>query len=282
MNEIDIIERTYSTHKGDNLPLNTPSPLHMQEHKNYLIDMDGVLISGNTLIPGADGFIQRLHERENKFLLLTNNSRHTPRDLAFNLQKIGLNIQTENIFTSALATARFLHAQKPGGTAYVIGESGLTSALYEAGFIITEHNPDYVVLGETLNYNFDQVTRAIRLILNGARFIGTNPDTTGPSESGIIPACGAMAALIEKATNRQPFFVGKPNPLMMRSALNYLGVHSEETVMIGDRMDTDMIAGVQTGLDTILVLSGVTTVDSIDSFPYVPTHVVNSVADIYP
>jgi NagD protein len=256
--------------------------LKMNERHNYLIDMDGVLISGNRIIPGADGFIKRLRDSDSKFLVLTNNSRHTPRDLAFNLQNIGLPINADNIFTSALATARFLNSQKPGGTAFVIGESGLTSAIHEVGYIITEHNPDYVVLGETLNYNFDQITRAIRLILEGARFIGTNPDATGPSESGIIPACGAMASLIETATGVRPFFVGKPNPLMMRSALNYLGVHSEETMMIGDRMDTDMIAGVQTGLDTVLVLSGVTRLEMVERYPYVPNHVVPSVASIYP
>jgi NagD protein len=256
--------------------------LRMEQRKNYLIDMDGVLISGSTLIPGADTFINRLHESGSKFLLLTNNSRHTPRDLAFNLQKTGLHITENNIFTSALATARFLHAQKPNGTAYVIGESGLTAALHQIGYIITEHNPDYVVLGETINYNFDQVSRAVRLILAGARFIGTNPDATGPSESGIIPACGAMAALIETATGVPAFFVGKPNPLMMRSALNYLEVHSEDTMMIGDRMDTDIIAGVQTGTGTILVLSGVTRLDLVERYPYGPNYVVNSVADIYP
>jgi len=256
--------------------------LQLAQLKNYLIDMDGVLISGSTIIPGADAFIQRLRERGAKFLLLTNNSRHTPRDLAFNLQKIGLHITEQNIFTSAIATARFLQSQKPNGTAYVVGESGLTAALHEVGYIITEHEPDYVVLGETLNYNFSQITRAIRLIMGGSRFIATNPDATGPSEGGILPACGATAALIETATGIRAFFVGKPNPLMMRSALNYLGVHSEDTIMIGDRMDTDVVAGVQTGLDTILVLSGVTYLENVTRFPYLPTHIVQSVADIEP
>lgn len=250
--------------------------------KSYLIDMDGVLISGTKMIPGAGEFIERLRARGAKFLLLTNNSRHTPRDLAFNLQITGLNINAENIFNSAIATARFLNAQKPNGTAFVIGESGLTSALHEVGYIITEHDPDYVVLGETLNYNFDQISRATRLIMGGARFIATNPDANGPTESGIVPACGAMAALIEKAAGTKAFFVGKPNPLMMRTALNYLGVHSEDTLMIGDRMDTDIVAGVQAGIDTILVLSGVTRREDVSPHPYVPTHIINSVADIYP
>jgi NagD protein len=256
--------------------------LKIAESKSYLIDMDGVLIRGKSLIPGADEFIQRLHDRGSKFLLLTNNSRHTPRDLAFNLRDIGLNIQAENIFTSALATARFLHTARPDGTAYVIGESGLTSALHDIEYIITDHDPDFVVLGETASYNFDQVTRAARLILNGARFICTNPDVNGPGDGGIVPASGAMAALIETATGVKAFFVGKPNPFMMRSALNYLDVHSEETLMIGDRMDTDIIAGVQTGMDTILVLSGVTPLAEVGRYPYVPSHIVSSVADIYP
>lgn len=264
------------------MALNQAKQLLVAGTKNYLIDMDGVLISGSRIIPGADEFVQRLRQGKKKFLLLTNNSRYTPRDLAFNLQKIGLEISAENIFTSAMATARFLHAQKPNATAYVIGESGLTSALHEVGFIITERDPDYVVLGETLNYNLDQITRAIRLILGGARFIATNPDANGPAEDGIVPACGATAALIETATGIKAFYVGKPNPLMMRSALNYLGVHSEDTIMIGDRMDTDMVAGVQTGMDTILVLSGVTRLELVAQFPYVPTHIVNSVADIVP
>ena len=256
--------------------------LKMDKLKNYLIDMDGVLVSGSTLIPGADQFIQRLRDREAKFLLLTNNPRHAPRDLAFNLQKIGLNIESGNIFSSAMATALFLQSQRPGGTAYVIGESGLTSALHDVGYIITEHNPDYVVLGETLNYSFDQISRAIQLIMQGSRFIATNPDATGPTENGIVPACGAMASLIQTASGITPFFIGKPNPLMMRSAMNYLGVHSEDTYIIGDRMDTDVIAGVQSGLGTILVLSGVTRLENVGGFPYGPNHIVSSVADIYP
>ncbi|HEX9012967.1 MAG TPA: HAD-IIA family hydrolase, partial [Anaerolineaceae bacterium] len=255
---------------------------HPEPKKNFLIDMDGVLIKGDALVPGADAFIQRLRDSDTKFLVLTNNSRFPPRDLAFNLQRVGLNIQTENIFTSAMATARFLESQKRGGTAYVIGETGLTSALYECDFIITDSQPEYVVLGETYGYIFDHITRAVRLISAGARFICTNPDPNGPGEGGLVPACGAMAALIQSATGVQPFFVGKPNPLMMRSALRFLGVHSEETVMVGDRMDTDIIAGVQSGLDTILVLSGVTLFENVDRFPYSPGHIVTSVAEIFP
>lgn len=248
--------------------------------KNYLIDMDGVLISGSTLIPGADIFIDRLRKADAKFLVLTNNPRYTPRDLAHNLQRIGINIEAERIFTSAMATARFVQSQRPNGTAFVLGESGLTSAIHDVGYIITDHSPDYVILGETDNYNLETLTRAIRLIADGSRFIATNPDTSGPSENGIVPACGAIAAMIERATGVAPLFIGKPNPYMMRAAINYLKVHSEETMMIGDRMDTDIIAGVQSGLETTLVLSGITKSEMVARFPYTPTNIVLSVADI--
>ncbi|MCS7221999.1 MAG: HAD-IIA family hydrolase [Anaerolineae bacterium] len=254
----------------------------MQPPKSYLIDMDGVLVSGHTMIPGADQFIERLKARGAEFLVLTNNPIYTPRDLAHRLQAIGLHIPPERIFTSAMATARFLHSQKPGGKAFVIGESGLTEALHEVGYIITDIEPDYVVLGETLGYNLERITRAIRLIAAGAHFIATNPDPSGLSEGGLVPACGAMAALIEKASGVSPFFVGKPNPLMMRMALNYLNVHSENTVMIGDRMDTDIVAGVESGMETILVLTGVTRLEQVARYPYQPTRIVRSVAEIEP
>jgi len=251
-----------------------------QPLKNCLIDMDGVLISGSTMIPGADAFIERLREQGVEFLVLTNNPIYTPGDLAHRLANIGLEVSAERIFTSAMATARFLEAQKPGGTAFVIGESGLTTAVHDAGYVITDINPDYVVLGETETYNFAQITQAVRLVMGGARFIATNPDSSGPTEEGIIPACGAMAALVETASGKSPFFVGKPNPLMMRTALNYLNVHSEDTAMIGDRMDTDIVAGVESGMETILVLSGVTSRSDVDSYPYQPTRIVGSVAEI--
>lgn len=247
---------------------------------SYLIDMDGVLVKGNTLIPGADKFIERLHEKEIKFLLLTNNPLMTPSDLAHRLQRIGLSITEKDIFTSAMATARFLQKQKPGGKAFAIGESGLMVALHEVGYILTDYEPDFVVLGETNTYNFEQITRAVRLVAGGAHFIATNPDATGPTDTGIVPATGAMAALIEKATDRSPFFIGKPNPFMMRAALNHLGVHSEDTTMIGDRMDTDIVAGIQSGLGTILVLTGTTKREDLPSYPYQPQRVVGSVEDI--
>jgi NagD protein len=248
--------------------------------QNFIIDMDGVLVRGKAPIAGASEFIQRLKETESEFLVLTNNPLYTPRDLAHRLQTIGLEIPAARIFTSAMATASFLENQRPNGTAYVIGESGLTEAIHKAGYVITDIQPDYVVLGETHTYNIEMITKGIRLIVDGARFIATNPDTSGPSERGIVPACGAMAALMEKASRKAPFFVGKPNPLMMRTALNYLNVHSEDTVMIGDRMDTDIVAGVESGMRTILVLSGVTGREDVERFPYRPTTILDSVADI--
>lgn len=252
----------------------------MRSYKNYLMDMDGVLVRGRTAIPGAADFIARLNEMGLKYLVLTNNPLYTPRDLAHRLQTAGLNVPEGRIFTSAIATARFIQAQKPDGKAFVIGESGLTSAIHALNYVMTDHDPDYVVLGETHGYNVTDITRAIRLIMQGARFVATNPDPSGPSEEGIVPACGAMAALIETASGVAPFFVGKPNPLMMRSALNYLGVHSEDTVMIGDRMDTDIIAGVNSGIETILVLTGVTRAAEVDRFPYRPNAVVESIAHV--
>jgi NagD protein len=254
----------------------------MSSLKHYLIDMDGVLVRGRNMIPGADQFIARLKAREAEFLVLTNNPVYTPRDLAHRLQTIGIAIPSERIFTSAMATARFLQSQRPNGTAFVIGESGLTEAIHSVGYIITDMDPDYVVLGETNTYNFELITKTIRLLMEGAQFIATNPDASGPSERGVVPACGALAALIEKASGKMPFFVGKPNPLMMRTALNYLGVHSEETVMVGDRMDTDIVAGVESGMDTILVLSGVTRREDVDRWPYRPTRIANSVAEVDP
>jgi NagD protein len=252
----------------------------MHTVKNFITDMDGVLVKGRQIIPGADRFIARLEELGREYLVLTNNPLYTPRDLAHRLASIGLEIPPERLFTSAMATASFLHSQRPEATAFVIGESGLTQAIREIGYVITDTDPDYVVLGETETYNYGVITKAVRLIEAGAQFIATNPDVSGPSEGGTVPGCGAMAALIEKASGRAPFFVGKPNPLMMRSALNYLDVHSEDSAMIGDRMDTDIVAGVESGMRTILVLTGVTRREEIERYPYRPTWVVDSVADI--
>nr|WP_202533563.1 HAD-IIA family hydrolase [Streptomyces sp. SID3212] len=242
--------------------------------------MDGVLIHEGVPIPGAAEFLKALRESGKPFLVLTNNSIYTPRDLQARLARMGLDVPVANIWTSALATAKFLEAQRPDGTAYVIGEAGLTTALHDIGYILTDHEPDYVVLGETRTYSFEALTRAIRLINGGARFICTNPDETGPSTEGPLPATGAVAALITKATGKDPYFAGKPNPLMMRTGLNAIGAHSETSAMIGDRMDTDVLAGLEAGMETFLVLTGVTTPAEIDRYPFRPSSVVDSIADL--
>ncbi|WP_189055312.1 HAD-IIA family hydrolase [Longimycelium tulufanense] len=244
------------------------------------MDMDGVLIHEEHLVPGADAFLAELRENGVPFLVLTNNSIFTPRDLRARLLRTGLDVPESAIWTSALATARFLNTQRPHGSAYVIGEAGLTTALHSIGYVLTDRDPDYVVLGETRTYSFEAITKAIRLVEAGARFIATNPDETGPSREGVLPATGSVAALIERATGRGPYYVGKPNPLMMRSALRALGAHSENTLMIGDRMDTDVRSGLEAGLQTILVLSGISVADTAERFPYRPTKVLGSVADL--
>jgi NagD protein len=245
-----------------------------------MTDMDGVLVHEGRMIPGADAFVNRLREAGRPFLVLTNNSIYTPRDLQFRLRSSGIDVPEEAIWTSALATAAFLADQRPGGSAYVIGEAGLTTALHDVGYVLTDNAPDYVVLGETRTYSFTAVTTAIRLILGGARFVATNPDSTGPSAEGVLPATGAVAALMTRATGVDPYFVGKPNPLMMRAALNRLQAHSESTVMIGDRMDTDVVAGLEAGMRTVLVLTGIMRAEDIDRFPYRPSRVVTSIADL--
>jgi NagD protein len=246
------------------------------------MDMDGVLVHEEHAIPGADRFVARLRERELPFLVLTNNSIYTRRDLAARLAASGIDLPEEAIWTSALATARFLEQQRPGGTAFAIGEAGLTTALHAAGYTLTERNPDYVVLGETRTYSFERIAQAIRLIVAGARFIATNPDPTGPTPDGPLPATGSVAALISRATGVAPYFVGKPNPLMMRSALNAIDAHSETTAMVGDRMDTDVVAGLEAGMHTVLVLTGSTRRDEAERFPYRPSRIVDSVADLLP
>ncbi|MCU1614907.1 MAG: nagD [Frankiales bacterium] len=246
----------------------------------WLTDMDGVLVHEGDALPGAADFLHRLTERGRRFLVLTNNSIFTPRDLAARLARAGLHVPETSIWTSALATADFLSGQLPGGSAYVIGEAGLTTALYEVGYTLTDVDPDYVVLGETRTYSFEAITRAVRLIGQGARFIATNPDVTGPSPEGPLPATGSVAAMITKATGAEPYFVGKPNPMMFRSAMNRIEAHSETTVMIGDRMDTDVVAGIEAGLETILVLSGVVRAEEVARFPFRPSRICNSIADV--
>ena len=248
--------------------------------RNWLIDMDGVLVHEETAIPGADMFLARLGELGMRFMVMTNNSIYTPRDLSARLRASGLDVPETAIWTSALATARFLKRQRPGGSAFVIGEAGLTTALHDAGYTLTEREPDYVVLGETRTYSFERVTRAVRLVAEGARFIATNPDPSGPTKEGPVPATSAVAALISTATGVQPYYVGKPNPLMARSALNALDAHSETSGVIGDRMDTDVKSGLEAGMFTVLVLTGSTAAGDVERFPYRPSMVAASVGEL--
>ena len=246
----------------------------------WLTDMDGVLVHEGHVLPGAEALITKWQNDKTPFLVLTNNSIYTPRDLSARLRAGGLDVPEDRIWTSALATASFLHSQNPKGSAYVIGETGLTQALHDVGYIQTDTNPDYVVLGETRNFNFENLTKAIRLINGGARFIATNPDPTGPSNEGVLPATGSVAALITKATGKHPYIVGKPNPMMFRSAMRKIGAHSESTGMIGDRMDTDVVAGIEAGLHTVLVLTGIADQKEIERYPFRPTEILNSVEDL--
>ncbi|MBW8172217.1 HAD-IIA family hydrolase [Ornithinimicrobium sp. Arc0846-15] len=244
--------------------------------------MDGVLVHEEHALPGAADFIAELTSTGARFQVLTNNSIYTPRDLQARLSASGIELPEESIWTSALATADFLSTQKPNGSAYVIGEAGLTTALHDVGYVLTDRNPDYVVLGETRTYSFEAITRAIRLVEAGARLIATNPDPTGPSSEGSLPATGSVAALITRASGVEPYFVGKPNALMMRSALNRIDAHSESTIMIGDRMDTDIRSGMEAGLRTVLVLSGSTKESEVDRYPYRSTWIKPSIAEVVP
>lgn len=254
--------------------------MKISEKQGFICDMDGVLYHGNRLLPGAAEFVNWLIENDKNFLFLTNSSQYTPRELQQKLARMGINVDQSHFYTSALATAHFLDNQAPGCSAYVIGEHGVLNALYDRGITYNDVDPDYVVVGEVSSYNLEQITRAVRLVNAGARLIGTNSDLTGPTENGIAPACRALISPIELATGRTAYFVGKPNPLMMRTGLRLLGVHSEDAVMVGDRMDTDIIAGIETGLDTVLVLSGVTRRVDTEMYPYRPTIVLDSVGDI--
>jgi NagD protein len=246
----------------------------------WLTDMDGVLVHENHPLPGAAELLEQWTDTGTPFLVLTNNSIYTARDLAARLAASGLRVPEERIWTSALATADFLAQQMPGGSAFVIGEAGILTALHDAGFIMTDTDPDYVVVGETRNYSFEAITKAIRLIRDGARFIVTNPDRTGPSAEGPLPATGSVAALITHATGREPYVVGKPNPMMFRSALNKIGAHSESTGMIGDRMDTDIVAGIEAGLHTVLVLTGISDQTEIERYPFRPSEILAGVHEL--
>ena len=252
----------------------------LRKHKGFICDMDGVIYHGNRLLPGVKEFVDWLYKEDKNFLFLTNSSERSPKELQQKLKRMGLEVDESHFYTSALATARFISSQAPGCSAYVIGGAGLIMALHDEGITMNDVDPDYVVIGEGNNYNYENVLKAVRLVLRGARLIGTNSDLTGPSEEGLIPACRAMIAPIEMATGQTAYFVGKPNPLMMRTGLWNLQVHSEDAVMIGDRMDTDIVAGIETGLDTVLVLSGVTDRNDVKKFPYRPRLILNGVGDI--
>jgi NagD protein len=248
----------------------------------FICDMDGVIYHGNRLLPGVKEFVAWLQQENKQFLFLTNSSERSPLDLERKLARLGIEVGADHYYTSALATAGFLASQHPGGTAYVIGETGLTNALYDVGFSMNDSNPDYVVIGETRSYSYERLAKAAQLVSRGARLIGTNPDITGPAEDGIVPATGALIAPIELATGKKAYFVGKPNPLMMRHALKRLGCRREEAVIIGDRMDTDIIAGIESDMQTVLVLTGVTARVDLPRFPYAPSLVLDGVGQIVP
>lgn len=248
--------------------------------KGFISDMDGVIYHGNKILDGVADFVNWMLDNDKKFVFLTNSPEKTPHELSMKLERMGLKVSADHFYTSAMATAAFLSSQKPDCTAYVIGEAALTKALYDQGIYMNDVNPDYVVVGETRTYNFEKIEKAIELVNKGAKLIGTNPDITGPTERGIMPATGSLIAPIEIATGKKAYFVGKPNPLMLRHGLHKLGCHSEEIAFIGDRMDTDIIAGIESNVDTVLVLTGVTSMESIDLFPYRPKYILNGVGDI--
>lgn len=252
----------------------------LREKKGFICDMDGVIYHGSTLLPGVSKFVDWLYKEDKEFLFLTNSSARTPLELKLKLHDMGLDVDESHFYTSAQATAKFVAQQEHHCSAYVIGQPGLVGALYEAGVVISDKDPDYVIVGEVSNYNYETICKAVSLVLGGSKLIGTNSDLTGPTDHGLAPSCRALIAPIELATGRNAYFIGKPNPLMMRTGLKRLGVHSAEAAMIGDRMDTDIVAGIETGLDTVLVLSGVTSRTDIDSFPYRPRLVLNGVGDI--
>ena len=255
---------------------------NLRSKKGFICDMDGVIYHGERLLPGVKEFVDWLYREDKKFLFLTNASGKTPKELQSKLARMGLEVDESHFYTSALATANFIRSQAPNSSAYVIGAPGLFNALYEAGITTNGVDPNYVVVGETNNYNYESILKAVHLVQNGAKLIGTNTDMTGPSEAGIIPACRALIAPIELATGKSAYFVGKPNPLMMRTGLRLLGVHSHEAVMVGDRMDTDIVAGIETGLDTVLVLSGCTTRGDVENYAYRPHYILDGVGCIPP
>lgn len=253
---------------------------NLRAKKGFICDMDGVIYHGNRILDGVIPFVNWLTSEGKEFIFLTNSSERTPLELSQKLKRMGLDVDVSHFYTSALATAEFLHAQKPGCSAYVIGEAGLMNALYDQGIYMNDVNPDYVVVGETRTYSFEKLEKAVSLINKGAKLIGTNPDITGPTEKGIMPATGALISPIEITTGKKAYFIGKPNPLMLRHATKALGCHGFETAIIGDRMDTDIVAGIESLIDTVLVLSGCTTKDMIEQFPYRPKYVLSGVGDV--
>ncbi|MCK4514633.1 MAG: HAD family hydrolase [Spirochaetaceae bacterium] len=246
----------------------------------FLCDMDGVIYHGNRLLPGVLEFVQWLRDKDKRFLFLTNASDRSRKELKQKMGRLGIDVEEEHFYTSALATAGFLSTQTPGASAYVVGEAGLINALYDAGITMNDVNPDYVVVGGGSGYDLAKIDKAINFVLAGSRLIGTNPDLNGPGEHGVVAGCGSLVAPIEMAASTKAYFVGKPNPLMMRRGLKRLGCRREETVIIGDRMDTDIVAGVESEIDTVLVLSGVTSRDDLPHFPYRPRVVLDGVGDI--
>jgi len=267
------VERTEHERGGD-------LARRLAEARGIISDMDGVIYHGNRLLPGAQAFVEWLRYADKRFLFLTNSSERSRRELHEKLRRLGIDVPIENFYTSALATAEFLASQTPGGSAYVVGEAGLTNALYDVGFTMNDVDPDYVVIGETRSYSFEKIERAINLVMRGAKLVGTNPDLTGPVESGLVPACGALIRPIELATGARPYFVGKPNPLMMRQALVRIECRREETLIVGDRMDTDIIAGIESEIGTVLLLSGVTSAEEVGTFPYQPQYILQGIARI--
>ena len=252
----------------------------IQNKLGFICDMDGVIYHGNKLLDGVTEFVNWMLKNNKKFVFLTNSPERTPHELSMKLERMGLHVTPDHFYTSAMATAEFLHTQKSDSTAYVIGEAALTKALYDHGIYMNDVNPDYVVVGETSTYSFEKITKAINLVQKGAKLIGTNPDISGPFEGGLYPATGSLIAPIELATGKKAYFVGKPNPLMLRHGLRRLNCHSQDIAFIGDRMDTDIIAGIESNVDTVLVLSGVTSMEDIDKFPYRPSYIANGVGDI--
>jgi NagD protein len=252
----------------------------IRDKKGFISDMDGVIYHGNKLLPGVVEFVEWLKKEQKRFLFLTNSSERTQRELQEKMRRLGIELDESVFYTSALATSSFLASQKPRGTAFIIGEAGLISAMYDVGYTMNNVNPDYVIVGDTRSYSFEKIEQAVNLVMKGARLIGTNPDLTGPVEGGIIPATKALIAPIELATGKAAYYVGKPNPLMMRIALKKLGCVREDTIIIGDRMDTDIIAGIESGIDTCLVLTGISSRDTVKEFPYVPNYILEGVKDI--